>query len=187
MHAHRLFLATLLMVGPAMVEAQRGGGGSRGGGRGFGAAGGSREADALIRDLADSPSVSRDLQKQNLVEIILDKKKDLKLSSDEQKELKALASSLKESLKPYFKTIDSAQREQRKTGDAAPTQGQMIILRGVLREASDSVRVTYERVTPDVMAKLSEEHREPAAGIVKKELDEQKEARRNARGGRGPM
>lgn len=184
MRTHHLSLIALLVIVPATLVAQRGGGG---GGRGFGAAGGSREADKMIRDLADSPSLSKDLQKQNPVEIILDNRKDLKLTDAEQKELKAMSSSLKDALKPYFKTLDSAQREQRKQGADAPTQGQMIILRGIMREAADSVRAQYERATPDAMAKLSEERRQPATEVLKKEMDEQMAARRGARGGRPPV
>lgn len=179
----RYVLLMALMILPATLTAQR----RSGGGRGLGAGGSSREADAMIRDLADAPSLSKDLQKQNPLEIILDRKKDLKLTDDEQKELKSMSSALKDSLKPYFKTIDSAQRAQRKQGAEEPTQGQMIVLRGILREASDSVRAHYERATPSAMARLSEEHRQPATEALQKEMEEQMAARRGARGGRPPV
>lgn len=179
----RYVLLMALMILPMTLTAQRRGGG----GRGLGAGGSSREADAMIRDLADAPSLSKDLQKQNPLEIILDKKKDLKLTDDEQKELKTMSSALKDSLKPYFKTIDSAQRAQRKQGAEEPTQGQMIVLRGILREAADSVRAHYERATPSAMAKLGEERRQPATDALQKEMEEQMAARRGARGGRPPV
>ena len=169
----RYVLLMALMILPMTLTAQRRGGG----GRGLGAGGSSREADAMIRDLADAPSLSKDLQKQNPLEIILDKKKDLK----------TMSSALKESLKPYFKTIDSAQRAQRKQGAEEPTQGQMIVLRGILREAADSVRAHYERATPSAMAKLGEERRQPATDALQKEMEEQMAARRGARGGRPPV
>lgn len=178
----RYVLLMALMILPMTLTAQR-----RGGGRGLGAGGSSREADAMIRDLADAPSLSRDLQKQNPLEIILDNRKDLKLTDDEQKELKTMSSALKDSLKPYFKTIDSAQRAQRKQGGEGPTQGQMIVLRGILREAADSVRAHYERATPSAMAKLGEERRQPATDALQKEMEEQMAARRGARGGRPPV
>ena len=179
----RYVLLMALMILPMTLTAQRRGGG----GRGLGAGGSSREADAMIRDLADAPSLSKDLQKQNPLEIILDKKKDLKLTDDEQKELKTMSSALKDSLKPYFKTIDSAQRAQRKQGAEEPTQGQMIVRRGLLREAADAVRAQYARATPSAMAKLGEERRQPATDALQKEMEEQMAARRGARGGRPPV
>src|SRR4051812_25980640 len=81
------FVALLLVLPVVVAEAQRGGGGSTRKTRGFGAADGS-ETDAILQGLAESPSLSRDLQKANPVESLLGKKKDLQLSADEEKELK---------------------------------------------------------------------------------------------------
>ncbi|HET9425688.1 MAG TPA: hypothetical protein VFO55_09980 [Gemmatimonadaceae bacterium] len=172
-------LVALLVIVPATLEAQRRAG------RGFDAAG-AREADAMIRDLADAPSLSKDLQKANPVEIILDGKKDLHLTDAEQKELKTLNSALKDSIKPYIKTLDSVSRVQTKRGGEPPTSGQMLVMRTVSREAADSVRAKYQWATREAMGKLAEERRQPATDLLSKEMEEQMASRRNARGGRPP-
>lgn len=178
----RLSVLALLVIIPATSFAQRGGGGGDFGRMGSG--GSAKDADRMIRDMADSPSPAKDLEKANPVEILLDKKKDLGLTDAEQKELKSLGNVVKDSTKPYFKTIDSAQREQKKTGGYAPTSGQMLILRRVSREAADSVRSHYARAGQEALLKLTEEHRQPATDLLKKEIDELMAARR---GGRPPV
>ena len=184
----KLSLVALLLIVPFALDAQgrRGGGRGGSGSRGFGAAGGSAEADAMLRDMADSPSLSKDLQKANPIETLLDKKKYLRLSSDEEKELKTINSALKESTKPYFKTIDSVSREMKKTGDFAPTQGQMLIGRQVTRESSDSVMSKYQAAAEAALARLAEEHRQPATDLLQKEREEMA-SRRSALGGRPPV
>jgi hypothetical protein len=171
-------LALLVLVIPATLSAQ-----SRR--RGLGAGGGAAEADKMIRDMAESPSLAKDLQKANPVELLLDKKKDLKLTSDEEKELKTLNNSLKESIKPYLKTIDSVAKEMKKTGDYAPTQGQMVIGRQLTRESTDSVMTRYDAASGDALAKIAEERRQPATEFLQKEMESQMAARRGGRGGRG--
>ena len=175
----KLYLVALLMILPSLLEAQRGGGG-----RGFRAAGGASEADAMIRDMAESPSLSKDLQKANPIETILDKKKDLKLTSDEEKELKTLNGELKDAIKPFLKTIDSVAREQKKTGEFAPTQGQMLIGRQLTRESTDSVMMMYRGAAEQAVAKLAEERRQAANDLLQKEREAQRAARR---GGRPPV
>ena len=190
MLSRKLSLLALFLIVPLTLDAQGrrgGGGGGGGGGRGFGAAGGAAEVDAMLRDMAESPSLSKDLQKANPVEALLDKKKDLKLSSDEEKELKTINSSLKESTKPYLKTIDSVAREMKKTGDFAPTQGQMLIGRQLTRESSDSVMSKYMAASEAALAKLTDEPRASATELLQKEREEQMAERRKARGGRPPV
>lgn len=173
-------VVALLVVLPVVVEAQRGGGG---GGRGFRAGGSAREADAMIRDMAESPSLSKDLQKANPIEAILDKKKDLKLTSDEEKELKALNGELKDAIKPFLKTIDSVSREMKKTGDFAPTSGQMLIGRRLTRESTDSVMHMYRGASEQAIEKLGDERKQPATELLQKEREAAMAARR---GGRPP-
>jgi hypothetical protein len=190
MSMRKLSVMALLLTIPAMSQAQRGGGGG-GGGTGYGKGmdtQGAKGADKLIKDMADSPSMSKDLQKVNPIELLLDKKKDLQLSDAEQKELKTLASAVKDATKPYFKTLDSVQREQKlgQKGEGLTT-GQMMILRRESRDAQDSVLVNYKRAADEALTKLTEEHRQPATDLLKQAMEEQMEARRNSRGGRPPM
>lgn len=173
-------LALLVLIVPATLTAQR----SR---RGLGAGGGSAEADKMIRDMAESPSLSKDLQKANPVEVLLDYKKDLKLTSDEEKALKTLNNSLKESVKPYLKTIDSVSREMKKKDAYAPTQGQMVIGRQLTRESTDSVMTKYDAVSGEALAMIAEERRQAATELLQKEMEAQMGARRGSRGGRPPM
>lgn len=188
MSMRKLSVAALLVIIPAMSHAQRGGGGGGGGyGKGMDAQG-AKGADRLIKDMEDSPSMSKDLQKANPVEFLLDRKKDLKLSDEEQKELKSLASSLKDATKPYFKTLDSVQREQKlgQKGEGLTT-GQMMILRKESRMAQDSVMANYQRAAADALTKLTDEHRPTASEMMQKEMEEQMAARRGSRGGRPPV
>lgn len=177
----RLSALALLVIIPATSFAQRAGAGGGGGFGKMGAGGSAKDADRMIRDNADSPSLSRDLEKANPIEILLDNKKDLGLTDAEQKELKSLRNVVKDSTKTFFKTIDSTQREQKKTGGYAPTSGQMLILRRVSREAADSVRSHYVRAAQEALLKLTEEHRQPATDLLKKEIDELVAARRGGR------
>src|SRR3954465_1985367 len=158
----KLSLFALLLMVPVAPPAQRRGGGggapiggasaptaddcraASGGGRGLGAGGGASDANRMIGCTKDSPSLSKDLQKANPVEIILDAKKDLQLSKDEEKELKTLNDAVKDAIKPFLKTIDSVDREFKKTGEYAPTSGQMVVGRGLRRESSDSVMARYQ-------------------------------------------
>jgi hypothetical protein len=178
-----LIALVLIVSVPLTLEAQRGGGGG-GSRRGLGAGGGSDEADRLIRDMADSPSLSKDLQKANPLEVLLDSKKDLKITSEEEKEIKTLNNSLKDAIKPYLKTIDSVAREMKKTGDYAPTQGQMVVGRQLTRESSDSVMVKYRAASQEALAKLAEERRQPATELLQQQMEAQRAARR---GGRPPV
>jgi hypothetical protein len=180
------FLALLVIV-PTVSYAQGGGDDKPKKNPGFGKGmdtKGSDGADALIKGLKTAPSISKEMQKANPVEFLLDKKKDLQLSDDEQKELKTIVSTMKDQTKPYFKTLDSVQREEKKTGDYAPTTGQTIILRRVSREAQDSVRAIYERSAQDALTKIAEEKRPAATDALKKEMEEQAAERR---GNRPPM
>ena len=188
MKMRNLSFLALLVVVPTVSFAQGGAGGDQpkknpGFGKGMDTKG-ADGADALIKGLKEPPSMSKEMQKANPVEFLLDKKKDLQLTDAEQKELKAIVSAMKDQTKPYFKTMDSVQREQKKTGDYAPTTGQMVILRRVSREAQDSVRAIYDRSTQDALAKIAEEKRQPATDALKKEMEEQMAERR---GNRPPM
>ena len=202
MTSRKLSLLALLVFVPVTLDAQgrRGGGGGGGGatatptaddcgtassnGRGFRAGGGAAEARKMINCMQDSPSLSKDLEKANPVETLLDAKKDLKLTSDEEKELKNLNKQLKDEVKPFFKTIDSVAREMKKTGDYAPTQGQIVVGRGLTREASDSVMTKYSGVRDVALAKLAEDKRQPAADLLQKQMEAQMASRR---GGRPPV
>jgi hypothetical protein len=169
------FVALLLILPVVVAEAQRGGSSTRKT-RGFGAAGGS-ETDAIMQGLAESPSLSKDLQKANPVESLLGKKKDLQLSADEEKELKTLNASLKETVKPFIKSIDSVSKENKKTGEYAPTQGQMLIGRQLTRAYTDSVMASYESAADAAVEKLAADHRQPANDFLDKEAkDRQAEA-----------
>ena len=200
MSPRKLSLLALLLIAPVTLNAQgRGGGGGGGGGatptaddcgtassdgRGFKAGGGAADAKKMINCMKESPSLSKDLEKANPVETLLDAKKDLKLSSDEEKQLKDLNKQLKDDVKPFFKTIDSVAREMKKTGDYAPTSGQIMIGRSLTRESADSVGAKYRAATDAAMAKLTEEHRQPATDVLEKAMEAQMASRR---GGRPPV
>ena len=68
-------------------------------------------------------------------------------------------------------------------GTHAPTSGQIVIGRALTRESSDSVGAKYRAATDAAMAKLTEEHRQPAQDLLQKEMEAQMAARR---GGRPP-
>jgi hypothetical protein len=183
-------LLAILVIVPVALNAQRRGGGGRepiggataptaddcraasGGGRGLGAGGGASDAARMINCTKDSQSLAKDLQKANPVEILLDGKKDLRLSKDEEKELKTINDGVKDAIKPFLKTIDSVDREFKKTGEFAPTSGQMIVGRGLRREYADSVMAKYQTAVQDALGKLAEDHRQPAADLLKKEQEE---------------
>ena len=179
-------VALLLILPVVAAEAQRGGGGRKT--RGFGAADGN-ETEAIMRSLAESPSLSKDLQKANPVESLLGKKKDLQLSADEEKALKTLNESVKESVKPFIKSIDSVSKENKKTGEYAPTQGQMLIGRQLTRAYADSVMARYESAADAAVEKLSADHRQPANDFLDKQAkDRQAEAATRQQGkGRPPV
>jgi hypothetical protein len=192
MTPRKLSLIALLVLVPVALNAQRrggrgGGGGpiggaatptaddcraASGGGRGLGAGGGASDAARMINCTKDSQSLSKDLQKANPVEILLDAKKDLQLSKDEEKELKTINDGVKNAIKPFLKTIDSVDREFKKTGDFAPTSGQMVVGRGLRRESADSVMAKYQTAVQDALGKLSDDHRQPATDLLKKEQEE---------------
>jgi hypothetical protein len=137
----------------------------------------------MINCMKESPSLSKDLERANPIETILDAKKDLKLSSDEEKQLKDLNKQLKDDVKPFFKTIDSVAREMKKTGDYAPTQGQVVVGRALTRESADSIGSRYRAASDAAIAKLTEEHRQPATDALQKAM----EAQMASRGGRPPV
>jgi hypothetical protein len=180
MKMRNLSFLALLVVVPAVSHAQGDAPKKTGYGKGMDTKG-ADGADALIKGLKEAPSMSKEMQKANPVEFLLDKKKDLQLTDAEQKELKTIASTVKDQTKPYFKTMDSVQREQKKEGDYAPTSGQIVILRRVNREAQDSVRAIYERSAADALAKISEEKRPAATDALKKEIEERAAERRGGR------
>ena len=205
MTPRKVSLLALLLIVPVALNAQRRGGGGSSSGvggsaptsaddcgtastdgkdRGFTAGGGSSEAKKMINCMKESPSLSKDLQKANPIETLLDAKKDLKLSGDEEKELKTINGELKDAVKPFFKTIDSVSREMKKTGDYAPTQGQIMVGRSLTRESADSVGVKYRAAADAALAKLAEEHRQPATDLLQKEMQAQMASRR---GGRPPV
>lgn len=202
MTTRKLSLLALLLIVPVTLNAQgrRGGGGGGGGGgatptaddcgtasstqRGFKAGGGSSEANKMINCMKESPSLSKDLEKANPIETLLDAKKDLKLTAEEEKELKTINKQLKDDTKPYFKTIDSVAREMKKTGDYAPTSGQMVIGRTLTRESADSIGAKYRAATDAGLAKLSEDKRQPATDLLQKQMEAQMASRR---GGRPPV
>ena len=188
MTTRQLSLVAFLLIVPIMAEAQRGGGGGGGGKpkRGFGAADG-RQADSIIRNLTDSPSFSKDLQKANPVETLLKSKKDLKLTSDEEKDLKAINETLKDAVKPFFKTIDSVSKENKKTGEYAPTQGQMLIGRQLTRAYADSVMARYEAAEQEATAKLAAERRQAATDLLDKEAKDRQAEAQARRPGRPPV
>jgi hypothetical protein len=179
MTTRKLSVLALLLMVPIALQAQR----SK---RGFGAGGGSDEADKMIKETAESPSLSKDLQKANPIELLLDKKKDLGITKDEEKEIKAINDQLKDAVKPFFKAIDSVSRENKKTGDYAPTQGQMLMGRQLSRSSADSVRAKYDAAAEQAVSKLAEDRRQPAKDLLAKEQEEQM---KNARGrsGRPPV
>ena len=206
MTPRKLSILALLLIVPLTLNAQgrRGGGGGGGGdfggataaggddcknstnsGRsGAGAGGKASDANRMINCMKESPSLSKDLEKANPIEVLLDNKKDLKMTGDEEKELKSINKQLKDEVKPFMKTIDSVAREMKKTGDYAPTTGQVVIGRTLTRESSDSVMARY-RITADAaIAKLAEERRQPAKDLLQKEMEAQMAARR---GGRPPL
>jgi hypothetical protein len=204
MPTRKLSLFALLLIVPVALNAQgrRGGGGGGGGGggtpssddcgtassdagrdRGF-KTGGGATANKMINCMKESPSLSKDLEKANPIETLLDAKKDLKLTSDEEKELKNINKQLKDDTKPYFKTIDSVAREMKKTGDYAPTSGQMVIGRTLTRESADSIGARYRAAADAGVAKLSEDKRQPATDLLQKEMESQMASRR---GGRPPV
>ena len=202
MTPRKLSLAALLLIVPLTVNAQgrRGGGGgggggssapsaddcraASGGGRGLSAGGDASAANRMINCMKESASLSKDLQKANPVEVLLDAKKDLALSKDEEKELKAINDAIKDAIKPFLKTIDSVDREFKKTGDYAPTSGQMIIGRGLRREMSDSVMAHYQTGAQDAIGKLAEPHRQSATETLQKAREEMMSKQR---GGRPPV
>ena len=202
MTTRKLSLFALLLIVPVTLNAQgrRGGGASSGGGgaapssddcgtassdagrnRGFTAGGGAADARKMINCMKESPSLSKDLEKANPIETLLDAKKDLKLTSDEEKELKAINKQLKDDTKPYFKTIDSVAREMKKTGDYAPTTGQMVVGRTLTRESADSIGAKYRAAADAGVAKLSEDKRQPATDLLQKEMESQMASRRGGR------
>jgi hypothetical protein len=188
MTTRQLSLVAFLLIVPIMAEAQRGGGG--GGSsrpkRGFGAADG-KQADSIIRNLADSPSLSKDLQKANPVETLLGKKKDLQLTADEEKQLKAINESLKDAVKPFFKSIDSVSKENKKTGEYAPTQGQMLIGRQLTRAYVDSVVSRYGSAEQEAVAKLAAEHQQAANDLLDKEEKDREAKAQASRPARPPL
>ena len=138
----------------------------------------------MINCMKESPSLSKDLQKANPVEILLDSKKSLELSKDEEKDLKTINDAVKDAIKPFLKTIDSVDREFKKTGDYAPTSGQIAIGRGLRRESSDSVMARYQTGAQEAIAKLAEPHRQPAMDALKKAQQDMMAKQRG--GGRPP-
>jgi hypothetical protein len=140
-----------------------------------------------MQNLAESPSLSRDLQKANPIESLLGKKKELQLSADEEKELKTLNESLKQTVKPFIKSIDSVSKENKKTGEYAPTQGQMLIGRQLTRAYTDSVMASYETAADAAVDKLAADHRQAANDFLDKEAkDRQAEAEARQQGKRRP-
>jgi hypothetical protein len=207
MTPRKLSLLALFLIVPHTLSAQgrRGGGGGGGGdigggaaaaggddckntqnsGRsGAGAGGKASDANRMINCMKEPPSMSKELEKANPLETLLDNKKDLKMSGDEEKELKNMNKQLKDDVKPFLKSIDSVSREMKKTGDYAPTTGQMTLGRSLTRESADSVRGRYRLAADAAIAKLAEERRQPAKDLLQKEMEAQMAARR---GGRPPV
>jgi hypothetical protein len=206
MTTRKFSLIALLLILPLTLHAQRRRGGDAGGGgasapsaddcgtastdgrnRGFTAGGGAADAKKMMNCMKDSPSLSKDLQKANPVEFLLDKKKDLAVTKDQEKEIKAINDELKESIKPFLKAIDSVSRENKKTGDYAPTQGQMMMGQQLTRSSVDSVRARYDAAAEAAVGKLSEDHRQAATDMLKQEREEQMRNARGSRGGRPPV
>src|SRR4051812_31166030 len=149
MSTRRLFIAAMLVLFPLSLQAQRKGSagvagataagasesngcGTASGGFGkIGGGGSAKEADCVQKNMKGSASMAKDLDQQNPVSILLDRKKDIKLTDDEQKSLKSLNETLKDSVKPYFKTLDSAQKVM-KDGGGDMESGQRMILRSLL-------------------------------------------------------
>jgi hypothetical protein len=185
MTTRQLSLVALFLILPMVAEAQRSSGTARKK-RGFEAADG-QQSDSIIRNLADSPSLSKDLQKANPVETLLSKKKDLKLTADEEKDLKAMNETLKDAVKPFFKSIDSVARENKKTGEYAPTGGQMLLGRQLTKANVDSVMARYDSAEQEAVAKLAEERRQAATELLDKQEKDREAQSQNRRPGRPPV
>jgi hypothetical protein len=170
MSRRRLSVLLLLLVIPVIASAQRTGGrrSSDGGSRGSERAG--AQASATIS--------AKDLENQNPIELILDKKKDLGLSGTEVDELEKLNDRLKDSVKQSLHTIDSIAKAMKRTGDAAPTTGQMFIGRTVTSQQVALVRTQYEAALKDALTKLDAARQPTATALVEKSLKEQAGSRR---------
>jgi hypothetical protein len=172
MTRRQLSVLALLLIVPMIAEAQRSSRGRRS--RGF-------AGDSGKADFSQSQSLTKDLQKANPLEALLGKKKDLKLSPEEEKELKALNDALKDEVKPFFKTIDSVQKESRKPGEYAPTQGQLLIGRHLTSACADSIIARYDVAADSAVAKLAADRRQAAVELLEKEEKEREAQAQKAR------
>lgn len=181
-----VFAATTLMI-PALLLAQRGGGGS-----------GRQRADPR----ADWGSINggssglqlsnRDVEDMSPLKLLIDKRKDLKITEEQLKGLKDVEQKLKTTNEPSFKALDSLRNAMR-SRNSSPSdddRARMMSARRGVPDVVATIRANYTSALKDALALLNDSQREDAGKLVEKQshdsdqvLSEKLNPRRPGEGG----
>jgi hypothetical protein len=175
---HRVAVA-LLLLAPAAAMAQRGGGG--GGGGGFGGGGGGRGGGGRSggpqepTDAQVGAVSTKDIDKLNPVTIILDKKKDLKLPDSAVKVFKAMESTLRDTNKVRYRSIDSLNKLLHARDWQNPTQDDTVRAenaRHQLDAVTSEIRARYDSVQTKAFTYLTSDQQTQATAFIQKVLSD---------------
>jgi hypothetical protein len=175
----RLAVVALVLI-PATVSAQRGGGGR---GSRMGASDeGSRAGGSSMLRLSNG-----DVDEMSPIKRLIDKRKDLKLSDAQVKQFKDLESEMKTRNEHLFKQLDSLRKDMTFSGKA-DDRSRIADDHQVVVDLVGNIRLSYNETLKRATELLDDEQKQKAAEIVdqlnsdaEKTLDE----KLNGRGGRG--
>ena len=171
------------LFAPAMLVAQRGGGGGMGGSK-------RPDMNAIAPKTGPSgPTISpKDFENASVFKLFLDKKKDLKLTDAQLVLMKESDAKLKEANKARFVIMDSLKRDAKPRTSGTPSaedEAILVIARESLRGVVADIRSSYDAAAKDAVLSLDESQKPAADKLMEKYREEMQDMLREKLGGRG--
>lgn len=178
----RIALVAMLFV-PALLIAQRGGGGGMGGSK-------RPDMNAVAPKTGPSgPTISpKDFENASVFKLFLDKKKDMKLTDAQLVAMKESDAKLKEANKTRFVIMDSLKRDAKPRTSGTPSaddEAILVMARESLRGVVADIRNSYDTAAKDAVSSLDESQKPAAEKLMEKYHEEMQDMLRDKLGGRG--
>ena len=178
----RIALVAMLFV-PALLIAQRGGGGGMGGSK-------RPDMNAVAPKTGPSgPTISpKDFENASVFKLFLDKKKDMKLTDAQLVAMKESDAKLKEANKTRFVIMDSLKRDAKPRTSGTPSaddEAILVMARESLRGVVADIRKSYDTAAKDAVSSLDESQKPAAEKLMEKYHEEMQDMLRDKLGGRG--
>ena len=168
---------------PALLIAQRGGGGGMGGSK-------RPDMNAVAPKTGPSgPTISpKDFENASVFKLFRDKKKDMKLTDAQLVAMKESDAKLKEANKTRFVTMDSLKRDAKPRTSGTPSaddEAILVMARESLRGVVADIRKSYDTAAKDAVSSLDESQKPAAEKLMEKYHEEMQDMLRDKLGGRG--